>query len=281
MKNKTLTALMLAVMIGGPMLGVAASHAQTPLPMDEDPLSDRSKRRLDKMEKVLREMRAIVFQGRDTGKPVVVQFADTDERMALLAQRIADLEASLQRVNQQNETLRHDLDQTSRALEIAEKRLTSMNDRLAPLEDAAASAQQDAQAEAERAAQDPEEAFANAAGLMDGGDFDGAEAALADFVERHPDHARAAEANFLLGKAYAVRSAHKEAAASFIEAIRGYPKTSWAPEAMLELSKALIALKRNDDACATLATLAAKYPKPPAAVTKQAAAAKTKAKCAA
>lgn len=279
MKKKTLSALVLAALIGGSTLGVAVSYAQTPLPTEEDPLSDRSKRRLDKMEAVLREMRAIVFQGRNTGQPVVVQFADTDERMSAMNQRIADLEASLQRVNEANERLTHDLDQTQRALEIAEKRVTSLNDRLAPLEDAAQAEQQAAQAEAERAAQDPDEAFASAAALMNGGDFDGAEAALADFVERHPDHAKAGEANYMLGKAYAVRSAHKEAAAAYVEAIRGYPKTSWAPDAMAELSRELIVLKQTDNACAALATLASKYPKAPASVTKKATAAKIQAKC--
>jgi hypothetical protein len=41
------------------------AFAQTPIL--DDPLDDRSKRRLDNMEKVMRELRAIVFQGRDTG----------------------------------------------------------------------------------------------------------------------------------------------------------------------------------------------------------------------
>ena len=280
MKLKTLTVLVLSAVIGGSAMGVTAL-AQTPMPMDEDPLDDRSRKRLDRMEKVVRELRAIVFQGRETGQPVVVQPADTPAMMDSLSRRVTDLEQTLTRLNQQNETLVYELDQARKQLEASQAQVQTLNSRLAPLESVAAAQQLAAEQEAALASQDPDEAFANAAGLMNGGDFDGAEVALADFVSRHPDHARAAEANYLLGQAYAVRSAHNEAAAAFIEAIRGYPKTSWAPDAMAELSRELVALKRAKDACATLDTLKARYPKAPAAVTKKAAAARTQAKCAA
>lgn len=283
MKVRTLTALTLAAIIGGSTLGLAAQQAfaQTPMPMDEDPLDDRSRKRLDRMEKVVRELRAIVFQGRDTGQPVVVQPSGTAEMVDSLSRRVTDLEQTLTRLNEQNENLIYELDQARRQLEASQTQVQTLNSRLAPLESAAAAQQLAAEQEAALAAQDPNEAFANAVGLMDGGDYDNAEAALADFVARHPDHAKAAEANYLLGQAYAVRNAHKEAAAAFIEAIRGYPKTSWAPDAMAELSRELVALKRTKDACATLDTLKAKYPKAPAAVTKKASATRTQAKCAA
>ena len=282
MKVRTLTAFALAALIGGSTLGLAAqTFAQTPMPMDEDPLDDRSRKRLDRMEKVVRELRAIVFQGRETGQPVVVQPADTPAMMDSLSRRVTDLEQTLTRLNQQNETLVYELDQARKQLEASQAQVQTLNSRLAPLESVAAAQQLAAEQEAALASQDPDEAFANAAGLVNGGDFDGAEAALADFVARHPEHAKAAEANYLLGQAYAVRSAHNEAAAALIESIRGYPKTSWAPDAMAELSRELIALKRANDACATLDALKAKYPKAPAAVTRKAAAARAQAKCAA
>lgn len=281
MRLSAFAAYSMAALIAGSSLGVAVSHAQTPLPSEEDPLDDRSKRRLDKMEKVLREMRAIVFQGRETGRPVVVQPAETDAQLQMMMQRVSDLEQSLTRMTGQNESLRFEIEQTRRALEASQAQVRDLSDRLTPIENAAAADARAAEEEAARAAQDPDEAFAQAAGLINGGDFDRGEAALADFVARHPDHGKAGEANYMLGKAYAVRSAHKEAAAAYIEAIRGYPKTSWAPDAMAELARELIAMDRTSDACSTLATLASKYPKAPAAVTKKAAAAKTRAKCAA
>ncbi len=68
-------------------LGAATAWSQTPMP---DPLDDRSVRRLEKMEKVVRELRSIVFQGRDSGKPVVVMPAETDTQIQALTDRVAD-----------------------------------------------------------------------------------------------------------------------------------------------------------------------------------------------
>ncbi len=277
MKLTRLTAVALAAAIAGTFVGPAVQHAfaQTPLPSDEDPLDDRSKRRLDKMEKVLRELRGIVFQGRDTGQPVVVQFADTDLQLQALNERIADLEATLQRLNAQNDNLAFDLRKTKQELADSRARADGLASRLAKLESAAA-----AQAlEAERANEDPDEAFASAAAMLNSGDYDNAEDELAGFIRRHPDSEHAAQANYLLGQAYSVRSAHQEAAAAFVAAVRGYPKTDWAPDALAELARSLVALGRTGDACATLDTLKSKYPKAPASVTGKAASIRKKAQC--
>jgi TolA-binding protein len=105
--------------------------AQTAMP---DPLDDRSVKRLDKMEKVVRELRAIVFQGRDTGKPVVVQAAETDAQIAALSEKLTDLEQTLTKLNGQNETLTHDLDEARRANDGEKARAEALDQRLAALE---------------------------------------------------------------------------------------------------------------------------------------------------
>src|SRR5260221_14474291 len=81
--------------------------AQTSL---DDPLDDRSAKRLDRMEKVMRELRAIVFQGRETGQAVVVQPAETQSQIAGLSERLNDLDHTLTRLNGEMEVLKHDLD---------------------------------------------------------------------------------------------------------------------------------------------------------------------------
>ncbi|MEO8113531.1 MAG: tol-pal system protein YbgF, partial [Phenylobacterium sp.] len=58
-----------------------------------------------------------------------------------------------------------------------------------------------------------------------------------------------------------------------------WPKTSWAPDAVVELARALTAVKKPADACAALGELPKRYPKAPAAVTARAAAARVQAKC--
>ena len=78
---KLKAALLATVLTLAPVMlaPVAPAVAQTAMP---DPLDDRSVKRLERMEKVVRELRSIVFQGRVTGQPVVVQAAETDAQIA-------------------------------------------------------------------------------------------------------------------------------------------------------------------------------------------------------
>ncbi|HRD28025.1 MAG TPA: tol-pal system protein YbgF, partial [Caulobacter sp.] len=128
MKRNTILATLAVLTVS---LGAAAAWSQTPMP---DPLDDRSVRRLDKMEKVVRELRSIVFQGRDTGKPVVVMPAETESQIEALTARVADLEETLTRLNGTNETLTFELEQARKALRASDATTRSLADRLAALE---------------------------------------------------------------------------------------------------------------------------------------------------
>lgn len=261
--------------------------AQTPLP--EDPLDDRSAKRIERMEKVVRELRSIVFQGRDTGKPVVVQPAETDAQIANLGERIGDLEQTLQKLNGQNETLTHDLDQARRASGEQKARADALETRLAALEKSLADMSAAAQAQAEQAAAtpappappaDPALAFKQARQLLLDGDYANAEAAFSAYVNNYPDSAKSPEARYWLGETLFVREAYGDAAGAYLGAVRGWPQTSWAPDATLKLSRSLVALKKPADACKALDELSKRYPKAPAAVTSRAASTRVAAKCA-
>lgn len=284
MKRNTLLAAAAVLTVS---LGAAAAWSQTPMP---DPLDDRSVRRLDKMEKVVRELRGIVFQGRDSGKPVVVMPAETEAQMQGLADRIADLEETLTRLNGANETLTFELEQARKALAASDASTRALSDRLAALEgrttqiEAAAAAQEPVVTEEGAAADDagdPDADFARARQFMLDGDYDSAESAFGAFVKRYGDTAKGPEARYWLGKTLSVRGANADAAGAFIGAIRGWPKTTWAPDAVLELSRALVALKKPEDACQTLGELSRRYPKAPASVMTRAQTVRAQAKCAA
>jgi tol-pal system protein YbgF len=265
----------------------ALAVAQTAMP---DPLDDRSVKRLDKMEKVVRELRAIVFQGRDTGKPVVVQAAETDAQIAALSEKLTDLEQTLTKLNGQNETLTHDLDEARRANDSEKARADALDQRLAALEKRLAD-QEVAATSAGPAAplaggpaptsSDPNAAFKSARQLLLDGDYGAAEQAFAGYVDAFPDSAKAPEARYWLGETQFVREAYGDAAGNYLGAVRGWPQTSWAPDAVLKLSRALVALKKPADACKTLDELARRYPKAPSAVTSRAATTRVQAKCAA
>lgn len=280
MTRKILIASSLALTVA---LAGGAAWSQTPMP---DPLDDRSVKRLEKMEKVVRELRSIVFQGRDSGKPVVVQPADTEGQLQGLAQRIVDLEETLTALNRQNEAATFELEQTRRALTDSQAANRALADRLTALEARTGKIEADAQAvvEDEAAAEaegDPDVDFAAARKLMLDGDYDSAYVAFDRFVKQYGDTPRGAEGRYWLGKTLSVRGDHGGAAGAYIGAIRGWPKTTWAPDAVLELSRSLIALKKPADACQTLDELARRYPKAPAGVLNRAQAARVQAKCAA
>jgi tol-pal system protein YbgF len=259
--------------------------AQTPM---EDPLDDRSNKRLDKMDKVVRELRAIVFQGRDTGKPVVVQPAETDAQIAALSDKLSDLEQTLTRLNGQNETLTHDLDLARRAGEGEKARADALDQRLAALEKRIADQEAAASAAAAppppvaaAAPADPAQAFKVARQMLLDGDYANAEQAFSDYAQTYPDSAKAPEARYWLGETQFVRQAYGDAAGSYLGAVRGWPQTTWAPDAVLKLSRSLVALKKPADACKALDELAKRYPKAPAATMSKAASTRVQAKCAA
>lgn len=271
------------------VLGTAGpAISQTPLPpVDQpDPLDSRDAKRVERMEKVVRELRSIVFQLRDTGKPVVVQPADTDARMAEMGDKLRDLEQTLRRVNGSIETTTMDLDQAKRENAALKSQLQALSDRLAALEgkiaaQALAPTETSGDVPPPPPVGDPTKDFAQARQLMLAGDYDGAENAFANYVEVYPDAPKTAEARYWLGKTLGVRGAHANAAQAYIGAIRGWPQTSWAPDAVVELARSLVALKKPADACQTLAEFAKRYPKAPAATASRAAATRTQAKCAA
>lgn len=262
------------------LLAAAPVAAQTPLPSDVDPLSARDAKRLDRMEQVVRELRAIVFQGRDTGRPVVVQPADADYQLQDALRRIQDLEQSLSRLNNQVETTALDLDRAKRDAESLRAENRALTDRLTLFEQRAAEPAAPAPAVTGAPAADEGPAFDAARQLMRNGDYDGAEAAFAAFVQTYPDGAKTAEAHYWWGKTLDIRNANAQAASAFISAIRGWPQTSWAPDGTVELARQLIAMGKATDACATLNEFDRRYPKATAQVKARAANARARAKCA-
>jgi tol-pal system protein YbgF len=272
---------LMAAVAGLVLAAAPLAFSQTPM---EDPLDARDARRVDRMEKVVRELRDIVFKAQRTGAPVVVQPADTDARIADLSNRIGDLEQSLTRINGSMEATTHELDVAKRENAALAAQVKGLTERLATAEQKAAEASVPPPPEPPAAPADPKASasadFAKARQLMLSGDYDAAEGAFSAYVPAYPDTARTPEARYWWGKTLSVRGAHANAASAYIGAIRGWPQTSWAPDAVVELSRSLIALKKPADACQTLAELGRRYPKAPPAVMNRAAAARTQAKCA-
>ena len=279
----------LAALAGAAFAVALAGHvaAQTAL---DDSLDEHSAKRLDRMEKVVKELRAIVFQGRETGQPVVVQPAETQGQIAALSDHLNDLDQTLARLNGQMEVVRHDLDQARQeALDLRAQNAT-LKDEVAAMEGKIAALAAppapppppppDAdQGVAAPPPVDPTDAFAAAKAMLEAGDTVSAEAAFRDFVDRFGDTPRGPEARYYLGHTLLARRAYADAATADIGAIRGWPQTRWAPEAVLDLSRALVGLKKPADACQTLGELAKRYPRASTGVKGAAADLRAKAQC--
>ncbi|HEY1560838.1 MAG TPA: tetratricopeptide repeat protein [Caulobacteraceae bacterium] len=269
-----------AMVFGLALAGGAA--AQTAI---DDTIPPNSAKRIDNLEKVVRELRAIVFQGRETGQPVVIQPADTQSQISALADRVNDLDHTLSGVTGQLEVLRHDLDQ-------ARADNNDLRTRDAALREEVTNLEQKVQAmsappppppaptpEAAPPAEDAAGAFASARALWQAGDNAAAEAAFRSFSDRFGGDPRDAEAHYYLGKTLLARQAWPEAATADIGAIRGWPQTRWAPDAVFDLARALAAMGKTNDACQTLGELGRRYPKAPVIVLRDAKNMRAKAAC--
>lgn len=285
------------------LLGGAAwpSYAQTdyeaapdakPAATAPDP-NEPPKRRLDRLEREVNEVRQIVLQARATGHPVEIKDAGPDPEVAALQSKLDDIDNSLSNQTGQIEVLNHALDQTKQDAAAAKAAIAALADRVDKLEKqlAAVSAPPPPPpppadeasvpaAEAGPTADDAKTAYAQAKQLLLNGDYPGAATAFQNYIDRHGDQANVITARYWLGEVKYAQQDYAAAAAALIAAIHDWPRTSWAPDAVIKLSLSLTHLNKLDDACAALGELERRYPHAPAATKARAAAARTQAQCA-
>ena len=285
-----------AVAAGVFALGMASASWAEKKP--EDP----TEKRFQSVEKQLRQLREIVLQARDTGQPVQVRVSnEPDPELATLQQRVDDLEQAARTRNDQIDGIAHDLDVAKKSATTLETELKAVEDRIARL-DAAMKAAQAAQAAAPppdtnaslglgpAPAQPPpqsaaapaagaEQAFKRARQLLLEGQYSPASDAFQSFVETHGDSPRGPEARYWLGETLYIRGLYPDAAAAYIGAIRGWPQTTWAPDAVVKLARALVALNKPADACRALDEFARRYPDAPTPAKTRAQSVRAAAKC--
>lgn len=110
------------------------------------------------------------------------------------------------------------------------------------------------------------EEYDAALALLRQGQYDSAEKSLSGFLARHPRSRYAADATFNLGETYFQRNRHREAAENYLRITTAYSNASKAPEALLRLGQSLGALGAKEQACASFAEVARKYPNASATV---------------
>lgn len=260
------------------MLGMASlGHAQS---SPQDP----TEKRIQSLEKQLHQLRDIVLQAKDTGQPVQVHVSsDPDPQVASLQARIDDLEQAARTRNDQIDSLTHDLALARKDASDSKTQLSAVEDRLGKIE-AQLKSMQDAQgpapsgagplaqggpppADAGPAAPPPAEdlasandAFRHAKQLLLQGQYAAAGDAFQHFVDHYGDTPNGPEARYWLGETLYIRGLYPDAATAYIGAIRGWPQSVWAPDAVVKLARALVALNKQPDACRALVEFDRHYP---------------------
>lgn len=108
---------------------------------------------------------------------------------------------------------------------------------------------------------DAQSAYEEAYGLLQKGDYDGAERGLQAFLKAHPNHQLAGNAQFWLGDiAFSQRKDFAASAKLFGEAYKKYPKHTKAPDMLYKLGASFGHLNMKDQACRTYALLFAEHP---------------------
>jgi tol-pal system protein YbgF len=272
-------------------------------------------RRLDRLEKQVRELRAILFQGRDTGQPVVVKPEGPDPEVTALQQRVSDLDDTIRKLNGQIEVLTHDSDEARAAANAVRDQngelrgeLKDLSDRVAKLEGVLAPAPPppppqgvqpgqsttppppgqtgvltlpSAAGDAPPAAPTSADVYKHARALLSASDYPAAAAAFQAFIGQYPSSKEIPTAYYWLGEADSGRQGFADAVPAYANALKGWPKQLWAPDATVKLARALAETGQTDKACAALAEFERRYRKEASPTVKaRAADVRTRAACA-
>lgn len=235
------------------------------------------------LQRQVAELQAQAAASAEAGRTAGETQAAMRAELTAAKTRADDLEATIRSMNSTVESLTGDLAAARRELAAAQRENRNFVERLARLETAQtqlAGAQAEVAARPAAAAATPAAAWAEARRLMDAGRFVEASEAFETYTTTYADQPNAAEANYWLGETLYVRENYGDAAQAYIVALKGWPQSSWAPDALVKLSGSLIALKQNGEACKTLGEFDRRYGSAPAPVKARAKSARTTAKCA-
>lgn len=290
--NPSLVLAAAAILIFG---SGSAVRAQDAGPGASEPRDEPSAKRLDRFEKELREVRQIVLQAHATGQPVEIKEAGPDPQITVLQGRIDESAELFSKLTGEVETLTHDLELARKDLDDSRAQIAALADRIDKLEKQVAPLIPQTQpppapptgpvadaapGEGAAAPGDPKAAYAHARQLLENGDYPGAAAELQAYIDRYGDTPSAPAARYWLGETKFIEKDYSGAATAYLGAIRGWPKTSWAPEAVVKLSQSLLELGKPADACGALGELDRRYPRLAPALKARAAATRAKAQCA-
>jgi len=106
-----------------------------------------------------------------------------------------------------------------------------------------------------------EEQYEFAVSFMKIGDYETAEFALKEFIEKNKDHDLAGSAQYWYGETFRIRQLYSDAASAYLDGYQNYPKSKKAPDNLLKLGITMVQLGEKDQGCKMISGLKKEYPK--------------------
>ena len=100
-----------------------------------------------------------------------------------------------------------------------------------------------------------------AVSFMKIGDYETAEFALKEFIDKNKDHDLAGSAQYWYGETFRIRQLYSDAATAYLDGYQNYPKSNKAPDNLLKLGITMVQLGEKDQGCKMISGIKKEYPK--------------------
>ena len=107
----------------------------------------------------------------------------------------------------------------------------------------------------------PKEQYDFAISFMKVGDYETAELALREFIDKNKTDALAGSAQYWYGETFRIRQLYSDAATAYLDGYQNYPKSQKAPENLLKLGTTMVQLGEKDQGCKMIIGIKKQYPK--------------------
>ena len=107
----------------------------------------------------------------------------------------------------------------------------------------------------------PKEQYDFAISFMKIGDYETAEFALKEFIDKNKDHDLAGSAQYWYGETFRIRQLYSDAATAYLDGYQNYPKSNKAPDNLLKLGITMVQLGEKEQGCTMITGIKKQYPK--------------------
>ena len=106
----------------------------------------------------------------------------------------------------------------------------------------------------------PEKQYQFATSFLKVGDYSTAERAFREFVNTHPEHDLAGNAQYWYAETFRIRQLYTDAASAYLEGYQKYPKGEKAPINLLKLGVSMVQIGEKDQGCKMINGVEKQYP---------------------